>query len=56
MIRRYVCENGNDIAIKAFESFFDAKLYAEKEDAVKEIFEYKESENNIECIGCVWKR
>ena len=52
----YTCENGNDNCIEAFDTFNEAKLYADSNKSVKEIFKYKTDGDDIECLGLEWKR
>lgn len=53
----YSCEDGNDICIKVFDTLLDeAKDCAMTDEDVKEIFKYVIDEDDIECLGCVWKK
>jgi hypothetical protein len=56
MTRYYVCEDGNDMAIKVFDSAFDAINYAEENEDVKEVFEYVTDDKEHECIGLIYKK
>ena len=56
-------EQGDEICIQTFDSFFEAKLFAEQCDIAKEIFEFKGKFDfatgemiDSECVGLVWRR
>ena len=52
----YSCEDGNDICIESFDSFEKAKDFALRDKRVKEIFKYEMCGDDIDCLGCEWKK